>query len=599
MADDVMQDARERFRMSEDGSAHIREQALEDIAFGRLGEQWPEAIRLRRQREERPCLTINRLPSFIRQVVNDARQNKPSISVHPVEGGDVDTAQVIGGLIRAIERGSNAALAYDHAIDCAATCGMGFFRITTDYAHAMSFEQEARIERVANPFSVHWDTSSVQFDASDWEFAFVSDLLSEREFKRRYPKAKMTSFQNGLGEGLEDWTAEEKIRVAEYWLRTEGKRRILRLTDGRVVEASALDEEAMPGLGLSLRDALAMQGVTVNGEREASFWTVKRRVINGVEVLEETDWPGSIIPIVPVWGEEVIYRGRRHFRSLIRDARDPQAMMNFWRTASTELVALAPRAPWLVAEGAIPPGEEARWATANTQSHPYLVFSAGSPMPQRQPFAGVPAGALQEALNATDDMKAVMGIYDASLGARSNETSGRAIMARQREADVGTFHFVDNLSRAIQYAGRCLIEIIPALYSEREAITILGPDEAERVIRVARNVGVPPSAEDPDGALYDLTAGRYDVTVKVGPSYATQREETVTALMELVRAYPAAMPVLGDLLVKNMDWPGADEAARRIQMLQQMTLQRMMPPPAAPAPMLGGMPPQGMPPGAM
>lgn len=244
-------------------------------------------------------------------------------------------------------------------------------------------------------------------------------------------------------------------------------------------------------------------------------------------------------------------------------------MMNFWRSASTELVALAPRAPWLVPTGGIPPSEALKWATANTRSHATLEYdpSAG-PMPQRIHFSGVPAGALQEALNAQDDMKAVMGIYDASLGARSNETSGRAIQARQREADKGTFHFIDNMSRAIQSAGRILIEIIPSLYSERQTIQILGDDEKQRVERVTAAVGAPPSQEDPDGKIYNLAAGKYDVTVAVGPNYQTQRQETVAAMTELFRANPASSEVLGDVFVKNMDWPGSDKAAERIQVLQ-------------------------------
>ena len=279
MPDEIIEEALERFKFSQDGSAQIREQGLEDIKFGRLGEQWPESVRRTRQEEGRPCLTVNRLPSFIRQVVNDARQNKPSIIVHPVDGGaDYDTAQVIGGLIRSIERGSNAALAYDTAIDQAASSGFGFFRITTDYCHSETFDQEARIERVANQFSVHWDTSSTAFDSSDWEFSFVDELISDGEFKRRYPKAKhdFSSWPEGTGEGMEDWTDEEKIRIAEYWQRIEKKRKIVRLTDGRVLRADQLEEPQML-LGmdgnprtLSLKDALAMEGVTINGEREAT-----------------------------------------------------------------------------------------------------------------------------------------------------------------------------------------------------------------------------------------------------------------------------------------------------------------------------------------
>lgn len=590
MPDKIIKEALERFKFSQDGSSQIREWALEDIRFGRLGEQWPEDVRKMRQEEGRPCLTVNRLPSFIRQVVNDARQNKPSITVHPVDSGaDYDTAQVIGGLIRSIERGSNAALAYDTAIDQAASSGFGFFRITTDYCHSETFDQEARIERVANQFSVHWDVSSTAFDSSDWEYAFVDELLSRAEFKRRYPKADhdYANWPEGVGEGMEDWTDEDKVRIAEYWQRIEKKRKIVRLTDGRVLRADQLEQPQMllgmdgNPITLSLKDALALEGVAINGEREAAYYEVKRRMISPVEVLSEDDWPGQTIPICPVWGEEVIYRGKRHFRSLIRDARDPQMMLNYWRSASTELAGQAPKAPWLVPTGGIPPHEMQKWLTANSRNYAFLEYdpTAGA-MPSRIPFAGPPAAALTEAANAQDDMKSTMGIYDASLGARSNETSGRAIRARQAESDKGTFHFIDNMARAIQSAGRILIEIIPSLYSTRQTIQILGDDERQRVERVTAAVGAPPSAEDPDGKIYNLAAGKYDVTVTVGPNYQTQRQQTVDAMTELFRANPASAEVLGDVYVKNMDWPGSDKAAERIQVLQYAQGMRLGLPPA-------------------
>ena len=568
MPDKIILDALDRFRLSEDGSSHNRKDALEDVEFARLGKQWPDDVATTRLNEGRPMLTINRLPSFVRQVVNDARQNTPSIEVAPVDSGaDVDTATIIGGLIRSIGSRSNAAVAYDTALEHAVDRGFGFFRIATDYCHADSFDMEAKIERIANPFAVHWDTSSTEFDASDWEYAFVSDLLTDAEFKLKYPKAKPVDWQEAAAEVGDYWSDEGRVRVAEYWLRREVKRKVILLSDGSVVREDALKKPLMlpDGSTVEAMAAYAMQGITPVREREATDYTVKRRVINPVEILDETDWPGSMIPICPVWGEEVIHRGKRYFRNLVRDARDPQRMFNFWRSATTELVALAPRAPWLVQEGSIPPLEASKWNSANTRSHAYLQFR-GDMMPQRQAFAGVPAGALQEALNASDDMKAIMGIYDASLGAKSNETSGRAIMARQREGDVGTFHFIDNLSRAIQYAGRILIEIIPSVYSQREAIQILGPDMAPKVAKLTAESGSPAVQAGEGGKLYNISVGRYDVAVKTGPSFTTQREETRQALTDLAQAAgPQGALLFGDQIIQNMDFPGSEIMAKRLK----------------------------------
>jgi len=583
--DNIIKEALERFESSQEGSEWNREAFYEDVKFARLAEQWPDAVKKQRIQEGRPVLVINKMPALIRSIVNESRQNKPAISVAPVDGGaDEDTAEVIGGLIRSIERNSNASLAYDTAIDHAVTGGMGFFRISTDYAHPDSFEMEARIDRIPNPLMVHWDTSSTGFDASDWEYAFISDMIAKDEFKARYPDAALVPFEGDSREDASDqWINDDDVRVAEYFLRTEKERKLflvaipngnggfetkaIREKDMRSHADSVLAAGGVDTTGGSddeiIAAALQATGAEVRAERDAKYYEVSRRIISGSEVLEEDVWPGSTIPICPVWGDEVFLDGRRHFRSLIRDAKDPQLMFNLWRSATTELVASAPKAPWVGPQGFVPRGQEDKWASANTRTHAYLEFNPDAGPPSRTAFAGPPAGALQEALNAADDMKAITGIYDSSVGARSNETSGRAILARERQGDISNFHFIDNLSRAIQYAGKCLVEIIPSVYSERESVRILGEDSKEKVAKLTTEAGG-------GKGLYNLSIGKYDVTVDTGPSFATQRVEARETLIEIMRQVPDAAPVLGDVLLDNMDFSGADRIAKRLeQMLPQ------------------------------
>jgi hypothetical protein len=616
--DDILKDALEQFEESQDGSDFNREAAYEDISFARMSDQWPEEVKKQRKSEGRPCLTVNRLPAFIRQVVNDSRQNKPGIMVGPVDGGaDEDTAHVIGGLIRSIERGSNAEIAYDTAIDHAVSGGFGFFRVAIDYSHPESFDLEARIERIPNPLMVHWDVNSTEFDASDWDYAFVSDFLTEDQFELRYPDAEKVSFEGDSRDATAYWLEDEKIRVAEYWQRTEEQKDIVLLSDGRVVRAEDMAKLAKnlfmeTGLDLGpvsddevIRAAMEVTGVTELRRRKTICHEVTRRIITGREILETDPWPGSTIPICPVWGEEVYLDGRRNFRSMIRDARDPQQMFNFWRTATTELVALAPKAPYIGPKGFVPKGDEQKWQSANNRSFAYLEYEPvnGAPAPQRQPFAGVPAGAMQEALTAADDMKAIIGIYDSSLGARSNETSGKAILARQRESDVANFHFIDNLARAIRYAGRVLVDIIPSVYSPRETIRILGEDQAEKVINLTQTEPGEVNPETGERELYNLGIGKYDVTVKTGPSYGTQREEARETLIEIMRNVPGSAPYIGDILADHLDFVGADKLKDRLQMLLPPAIQQKegiapaavpeAPPGAEPAP---GQP-QAAPPG--
>lgn len=561
--DNLLKDAREAFELACEHEAENRREALDDLRFARLGEQWPEKVRRDREMDGRPCLTINRLPAFIRQVVNDGRQNKPAIVCHPVDdGADPETAEVFNGLIRHIEQSSDAEVAYDTALDFAVTCGLGYFRINTRYASDDAFDQDIVIERVANPFSVYGDPNSTAADSSDWNTAFVVDTVPKAAFAARWKGADPVNWSSEGYAGLSDpWLESDRVMVAEYWRREAVKRQIVALSDGQVVALDLYEKQK------ALFDSL---GVSVVGRpRQVAGHKVVQRIMTGAEVLETVDWAGKYIPIVPVYGEELHVDGRRRLRGLVRDAKDPQRMYNYWRTTSTELVALAPKTPFIGPKGAFET-DAAKWATANTQTHAYIEYDGPQP-PQRQNFAPPPVGAMQEALSAGDDMKSIMGLYDASLGARSNETSGRAIMARQREGDVSTFHYVDNLGRAIRHAGRILIDLIPKVYSVPRVVRVLGPGGEQQMARV--NQPFKAQVKDAAGRLaevekiYDLTAGKYDLTVRAGPSFTSRREEAATQMIELIRAYPAAAPLVGDLLAKKLDWPGADEIAQRLASL--------------------------------
>lgn len=568
--DDLHAEAIKIYDYAVERDSHNRERYAEDIRFARMSEQWPEAIRRQRELEGRPCLTINRMTSFIRQVVNDARQNKPAIKFHAVgDGADEWTAKVQDGLVRNIEYSSNADVAYDTAIDNAVSGNVGYFRITTDYASDDVFDQDIRIERIANSLSVVPDAYCFDADSANWNDAFVTEDYSIDAFKAKWPKADTSSFE-GDGRGMSaGWLEDGLVRVAEWWKRREVPAIIVKLSNGMIVQADKLEDEEFAGL-------LEAQGITEVERRPTRTMKVTQHLMNGCEILETNEWAGKYIPIVPVYGDEVIIDGRRHLFSMIHVAKDAQRMLNYWRTVSTELVALAPKAPFIGPVGAF--ATDPNWNTANTQNHPFLeydpVSEAPGQTPQRQPFAGPPAGALQEALNASDDMKSTMGLYDASLGAQSNETSGRAILARQREGDTSTFNFTDNLSRGIRHAGRIMADLIPKVYTVPRVIRTIREDGSNRDVKINQPTEPNPEEmrdqqEQMEGItrIYDLTSGKYDVTCESGPSYNTKRQEAAMQMTEFMRAVPGAGQVMGDLLAKNLDWPGADEIAERLKLL--------------------------------
>jgi hypothetical protein len=553
--------ARERFKLAVDAESHNRTRGESDIKFARLGEQWPANIKSSRESEGRPCLTINKMPAFLRQIVNDARQNKPSIKTHPIDSnGDPKTAEILNGIIRNIEISSNADIAYDTGIDFSTSCGFGYWRVTTDYTHDDSFDLDILINRVINPFTIYVDPKGTEGDGSDWEWAFVTEWITKEEFKSRFGEVEISEWDSG-DSNAQDWMNDNDIRVAEYWERNEVTKVLLKLTDGNVMFQEQYDDN---------KGFFDSAGITIETQRDTKSWEVTQYWLGGLDdkPLETNKWKGTYIPIVPVYGEEVYDNGKVHYLSAVHHALDSQRMFNYWRTTTTELVALAPKTPYLGKAGAFE-SDKKKWDTANTKNHPYIEYD-GDDMPQRQQFASTPAGALQEALNASDDMKSIIGIHDASLGARSNETSGKAILARQREGDVSTFHFIDNMNRAIRQTGRILVDLIPKVYDKPRMIRIIGEDDKPKNVQINQEFD-----DNGEMKVFDITTGKYDVSVSTGGSYTTQRQEGVDALTNLVQSYPAAAPILGDVIVKMMDFPNADKVSKRLAAMLPSQIQQM------------------------
>ena len=261
-------------------------------------------------------------------------------------------------------------------------------------------------------------------------------------------------------------------------------------------------------------------------------------------------------------GEEVNVEGKVVTRSAIYYAKDAQRNLNYWKTCATEAVALAPKTKWLVTPEQIQ-GFEGQWANANASPIAYLPYNEGHGAPQQVPPATPPIAEMNLAMSAGDDIKRTTGIYDASLGARSNETSGRAIVARQQEGDTATYIFLDNLKKAIEHCGRILLDWIPAVY------------DTERVVRVLDMEGNPRSEVvnqrqyDPATGVVEvlnsLRLGKYDVVMDAGPSFASRKAEGLAAMTQLAQAYPPLMQLAGDLVVGSMDFPGAEQVAARLK----------------------------------
>jgi hypothetical protein len=577
---DMLSTMRSRFTMAISALGESREDELDDLRFMAGSPdnqwQWPADVLATRGSVQgqtinaRPCLTINKLPQHVRQVTNQQRQNRPSGKVIPADdNADVAVAEVFDGIIRHIEYMSDADVAYDTACDNQVTYGEGYIRILTEYAREDSFDQDLRIGRIRNSFSVYMDPTIQDPCGSDAKWCFITEDLLKEEFERMFPDAApITSIMaQGIGDqSLSQWISQNTVRIAEYFYIDHEKAK-LNLYPGNVT---------------------AFNGTPQDGQLKAMFGqpvrtrTVDRRKVmwvktNGYEVLDEREWIGKYIPVVRVVGNEFEVDGRLYVSGLVRNAKDAQRMYNYWTSQEAEMLALAPKAPF-VAYGGQFEGYEMQWKTANTTNWPYLEVNpdvtdgAGNvlPLPQRSQPPMAQTGLIQAKMGAAEDIKSTTGQYNASLGQQGNERSGKAILARVQEGDTGTYHYVDNLGRAIRHITRQLVDMIPKIYDTERVARIVGVDGEVGMAKINPQQPEPvkpimDAAGNVIEKIYNPTVGTYDVVITTGPSYLTKRQEAVEAMANILQTSPQLWQVAGDLFIKNMDWPGAQEMAARFK----------------------------------
>ena len=575
---DVLSTARDRLSMAISAYSESREDELDDLRFYAGSPdnqwQWPADVLATRGAVQgqtinaRPCLTINKLPQHVHQITNDQRQNRPSVKVIPVDdNADVEVAEIFNGMIRHIEYISDADVAYDTACENQVAYGEGYIRILTEYCDDNTFDQDIKIARVRNSFSVYMDPLIQDPCGSDAEWCFITEDLSQEEYHRLFPNASPVSTLETLGVGdqnLSQWLNTNTIRIAEYFY-CEYDKQTLNLYPGNVTAFQGTPEDK------ELRAVYGKPKKSRQADRKKICWTK----INGYEILEKQEWAGSCIPVVRVIGNEYEVEGRIYISGLVRNAKDAQRMYNYWTSQEAEMLALAPKAPF-VGYGGQFEGYETQWKTANTNNWPYLEVNpdvtdgqgAVLPLPQRAQPPMASSGLLQAKVGASEDIKSSTGQYNASLGMTSNERSGRAILARQREGDVGTYHYQDNLARAVRYVGRQLVDLIPKIYDTQRIARIIGLDGETKMVKIDPMQAEPVrKIQNQEGIvidkIYNPSVGKYDVVVATGPGYATKRQEALEAMAQLLQGNPQLWAVAGDLFVKNMDWPGAQEMAKR------------------------------------
>lgn len=555
-----------RFRRAAEAEARVRREATDALRFV-VGDQWDPEILKDRQVLARPCLTINKLPGFIRQVTNDYRKQRPAAQISPNgSGADPDTAEVLEGLIRHIEKnayteGVDGEVADDVTFDSLVKIGFGHQRIVTKYVDDAwdSLDQDIYIVPIMNPFTVYTDPAATLPDRSDAKWRFITVDVPRQDWIKNHPRSygSATDFAT-VGDENRDWATNDTIREAEYFYLDEEVRELALLEDGTVVRAEEVGKDDQ-----------------VKETRKKIVPIVCWARLTATDVLEERAWVGRYIPILSAYADETIVDGKRHLSGMVKGAMDPQRAYNYWESAATEMIALGSKAPYMVAEGQVE-GHENDWGRANVDNQAYLTYKPTTvdgqvvPPPQRN-TAEPPIQAMSAMVTRADaDLQGTIGLYAPSLGAPSPEQSGKAILARQKQGETSTLNFSDNMARMLRRRARVLLDLIPRIYDTPRVARIIAPDGK------AKHVATFSSANEaaPDHAdllkqykkIYDIGLGRYDVSVTIGPSYQTRRQEAVASMMALIEAAPQAVPLIADLVVRDMDWPQHEQVADRLKM---------------------------------
>lgn len=547
--DAFLLEARKRFTEGVDADRDNRDMALDDQRFI-ANQQWDETVKAGRLRKGRPCLTTNTLPQYLAQVVGDMLMNQPSIKVRPAEGGDKEVADARQGVIRFIENQSNAEQVYVGAGESQVGCGLGHFRVKLAYSNDDSFDQDILIEAIPNPFAVVWDAFSVEPTGADARFCFVVDEMPRAVFEQTYPDQQTTSLTVPLGDG--GWVTKDCVRVTEYWIMKEESRTLA------LIQRPDKDQPSIEDVTDADEQTLALIVPDASGQPRTREKTVSRAcmyLISGNDILAGPyEYPIKRFPIIKVTGRTQQVGERLYRYGLIRNAKDPIRLKNLSRSAAAEYLGMSPRAQWLIHDSnkdQIP-----RFRNAHKSGDPVLEW-AGQIKPERIDPPVAPNSLFQESQFYDQDIKDVTGLHDASLGMKSNETSGKAILARERQGDTATSMYQFNLKAAIRECGKVINDLIPVVFDTARTLVTLGEDGSSKQVRVNDPSG-------PDGHI-DLKTGKYDVVIETGPAYATRRVEAAESMMAFIQAVPGAAQIAGDLIASAQDWPDADKIAARLK----------------------------------
>lgn len=582
--DSVVLEAKNRYDLCAEWESTFRQRFIEDLKFANgdseNGYQWPAKTLRNRDGQDRPCLTMNIVRQHNNQITNSAKQSKSQPKILALgNGATVESAKVIQQLIRHVEHQSNAQDAYTVAREFQVDGGLGWWRLVTDYAGPDTFDQEIYIREVWDPLSVFLDPEhAIKRDCSGARYAFVFDTMVPRDqFEDAFPEYVDQGVLPPLGVSTigDDWNERDHVMVCEYFRKVPRRDTLISfMYEGErvTIRKSKMPENVAKDV---LADDLTKTRPIVVDEVE---WYL----IAGETIIDQTIWPGKYIPLIRCLGRQTVIEGRMDRSGHTRQMKSAQYMYNWNASNQVEFGATQGKTPWIAPARAIEEFES-MWNTANTVNHAVLPYNdkddSDTPIPppeRAQPpnFAPLYEKGMETAFN---QMMMVSGQWQNQMGMMGNERTGSAIQERQEQSDTSTYHFVDEFKRSLRDTARQLIDLFPKIYDTRRVIQIQADDGTDMQMEIDPGLQQAYLQEKNHQQvvvrrIFNPAIGDYQVAPDSGPDIASKRQQTVEALTLILTQAPALTGIIGDLLMRAMDFDEAQEAAQR--------LRRMVPPEA-------------------
>ena len=564
--EDIHSEALKRFEASASAERNERDECLEDFRFCWVqGAQWSDVDTNARQ--DRPRFELNKVAVPVNQLIGEQRQNRVTMKARASKGAATKKmADNLTGLMRNICNECGFQDVTDNAFKELATGGFGAWCLSVDYADDDSFDQEIKIKTIRSAASsVFYDPSAVEELKQDAKWIMVTEDMDRSSFMKKYPDSAVGSLSAPTNAGfLSEWQTRDTVRIADYWTKEQVKTEIALMSDGRHLELNKKTK--------SVLDELEAAGITIEKTRQTYKNKVTHYKISAGEILEGPhEWAGSMIPVVPIFGYNIWIDGQHYYHGMVRMAKDPQRIYNYATSQAIEVSALTPKDPYWVTPSMMQ-GHESQMRNFNVTNNPFMFYNEDPVSPGPPKRAGAPSvqtALIQQVQQADADVQATTGLYAPSLGEATTDQSGRAILALQRQGNVSTHELTDNLVKAVQYTGKILIDLIPKIYDTERQVAILAEDGTTEDIIL--NQTVLDQQTRNEVILNDISMGKYDVVSASGPSFATQRSETLNILVKLAESNPEFAAVSSDLIAKNVDFDQSEELSKRIrkQMLAQ------------------------------